>query len=745
MQARTRWDGIFLAVALTSAGAVLVGCGGGGSESTTDDVAVTVIDGVITNAMVCMDKNNNGACDAGEPSGRTDATGRVTLKVDKADTGRFPILAVVGTDASDADTGPVLVPFTMKTPADRPALVSPLTTLVQTLVEGSGLTSAAAEIELKNQTGVVLSLFDDFTKGSSVDHKTAGALARLIVVTTQQQTTALVGTIGANALDGSTITKEKLDQAIQKRLLERLPSMAAALPAIVAISTMEDREDAIEAQAGTLVAANELTTDTIGTVVAINNLAPVTGTGTATALQQAQALIDLYSASMATSVADIDALEGAFVDRCYLDDGNTIQTLKARRDENPALSLAYNRHRVGSTRTNLELVAERTSTNPDGSTRRELEVKYQVNFTDGTSSRPVSEARTETLISGSSHGTAMGPGTTCATPQVGNNLRFLGNRRIVQVAVFPQNQRNERYTMAAGAPFPTLVDYNKHLLFSMRDYNGFAQYMVVTGPGLPIAGMKMLSPRILRGDPLMAGKRGHIVDWKDRDSFRYCRTSNGSIAAADVADCVAQGATSSTPGAFYRTAAQADEEFAAMGFVAGGVYTAKVYNDDGWKTVNGQATQTPIATYTTALHRLPYSAVALAGTGPDNDLYPRLTTTLSKADIAQALRDKMPFSTGLGFTALGTMPDAATFGWGEISLFLQGDAAGVTSTPFGYPRSRQSPLAVVVPTAGDTEVASFSVPAPTSLLVTPRYAEIGLYLYDRRGRTVSSIVSFETQ
>ena len=289
------------------------------------------------------------------------------------------------------------------------------------------------------------------------------------------------------------------------------------------------------------------------------------------------------------------------------------------------------------------------------------------------------------------------------------------------------------------------MDYSKHLFFGMRDYNGFAKYMVVTGPGLPSAGMKMLSPRILRDDPLMAGKRGHIVDWKDRDSFRYCRASNGSVAGADVADCVAQGATSSSPGIFNRTAAQADAEFDAMGFVAGGVYTAQVYNDDGWKTINGHATQTPIATYTTTLHRLPYSAVALAGSGPDNDLFPRLTTTLGKADIAQALREKTPFSTGLDFTALGAMPDAATFGWGEINLFLQGDAAGVTSTPFGFPRSRQSPLAVVGPMAGDTQVANFSVPAPTSLLVTPRYGEIAIYQYDRRGRTVSSIVSFETQ
>lgn len=469
---------------------------------------------------------------------------------------------------------------------------------------------------------------------------------------------------------------------------------------------------------------------------------PVT---TASALEQARAFIDSFNAAFATSAVSIDALEGAFLDKCYFDNGQTIQTLKARQDENPALSMAYQRYSVGSTRTDVELLAERNSTNADGSTRRELDVRYQVLFTDGTSTRPVSESQAVTLVSGSTHGLAMGPGATCAVPQVGSNLRFLGNRRIVQVSVNTQNQRNERYTLAAGTALPTLVDYNKHLNFSMRDHSGFAKYMVVTGPGLPAAGMKMLSPRILRDDPLMVGKRGHIVDWKDRDSFRFCRNPNGSVAAADLADCVAQGATSSSVGIFNRTAAQADAEFDAQGFVAGGVYTAKVYNDDGWKTVNGQAAQTPLATYTTTLFRLPYSAVALAGSGPDNDLYPRITTTLGKPEIAEALRNKSAFSFGLAFSALGALPDAAAFGWGEINLFLQGDAAGVTSTPFGFPRSRQSPLAVVVPMAGDTAVANFAVPAPTSLLVTPRYGELAIYQDDRRSRNVSSIVSFETQ
>ena len=60
--------------ALVVAGAgllTLYGCGGGGGgdvASTTTDVPITVIDGAIQNANVCLDKNNNGACDPGEAS-----------------------------------------------------------------------------------------------------------------------------------------------------------------------------------------------------------------------------------------------------------------------------------------------------------------------------------------------------------------------------------------------------------------------------------------------------------------------------------------------------------------------------------------------------------------------------------------------------------------------------------------------------------------------------------------------------
>ena len=269
-----------LALGIASAGLFsLYGCGGGSSSVTpavtTTSVPITVIDGAIQNATVCLDKNSNGACDAGEPSGKTDATGQVNLTVDAADVGKYPVIAVVGTDAIDADTGAVPVPFTMSAPADQVAVVSPLTTLVQQTVASTGVSTEDAAAAVQAVTGISVSLFQDYTTvapptDSSIS---AATVARMVVVTTQQQSTAIDGSVGTLALDGSTITQADLDMAIQKKLLELLPALVATLsdPAVLAATTQTEMEAALLAAATTLVTDSGLTTTSIATAVAINN------------------------------------------------------------------------------------------------------------------------------------------------------------------------------------------------------------------------------------------------------------------------------------------------------------------------------------------------------------------------------------------------------------------------------------------------------------------------------------------
>ena len=297
-----------LVLGATSAGLLaLYGCGGSSSSATnnetpggvvvaTTDVSLTVIDGPIQNAQVCLDINNNSVCDANEPTGKTDATGKVTIKVNSTDVGKYPVIAVVGTDAIDADTGAVPTPFTMKAPADQTAVITPLTTLVQNVVASTGTTSAAAAEQVKAQTGINVNLFEDFSKGTTDDHKAAANVARMVVVTTQEQTKA-VKDAPTTDVSGATITKEDLDKAIQKRLMEMLPQMVALLsdPAVqdalkvaqakidaatgAAKATAQTEKDAlIKTPATSVVASNGLTKEAVATAVAVNKQQESTAT-----------------------------------------------------------------------------------------------------------------------------------------------------------------------------------------------------------------------------------------------------------------------------------------------------------------------------------------------------------------------------------------------------------------------------------------------------------------------------------
>lgn len=256
----------------------VVGCGGGGGTnaapetpaSLTTNVSTTVIDGVLKNAIVCMDYNLNGVCDTGEVQGRTDAAGNVTLAVPNDKVGKYPLVAMVGTDAVDADHGPVTVPFIMTSPASQSSVLSPLTTLVQQTIAATGVSVADAEKQLQSTTGITASLFQDFTKAPIPTDGSVnpGAVARMVVVTTQSQLSNLTNTVGTMAIDGTVITQAALNQAISQRLLQILPALVAVLtdPATAALSPAAQEVAVVNALSSSL-----LTTTTVATVVAINN------------------------------------------------------------------------------------------------------------------------------------------------------------------------------------------------------------------------------------------------------------------------------------------------------------------------------------------------------------------------------------------------------------------------------------------------------------------------------------------
>lgn len=451
----------------------------------------------------------------------------------------------------------------------------------------------------------------------------------------------------------------------------------------------------------------------------------------ASTLQIAQSFLASYDALYATAVPATSAAATALSDGCYLHDGETKAYSIARFDADPSVreSLIV---RVGSTRSQITVLADRTSNNPDGSSRRELDIRYKINHSDGT----VNEDWRQTLIYGSSAGATF-PSGACPTPDNKTEWRFFGNRKAVASAVTSLNIVSNRFSLQTGAPLVSPTSFTRQIRFEIRDPGNVATYATITGPGVR-GTYKLISPRLLKTAPEFAGKAGNFVDWDDTERFRACRESTGNnYADATVADCTRYGATGDTWGATNASAAAVDTAFDSYGIVAGGQYTVKVYNDDGWKTVNGQATKTPIATYTEVLNRVPYSAVSMVGNGAG--LYADVDTSVGLVQIATVLRTKTSGSTNFTINRGATTPDGVKVGWGTIYVYAQGRTAMSTTANF-YPASRT--LYQVYPALGATAV-TVPIMTPPAAMTVPSYSEIGLVYNDRNGHSVRRILTFE--
>ena len=113
------------------------GGGGGGSDggssagTSAPTTTGSVIDGYIVNAIVFQDINGNSVFDAGEPNTITDASGNFEITLDASS----PTAKLVSIGGVDSSTGQAFT-GTLTAPAGSD-VITPLTTLVQSLVEAS--------------------------------------------------------------------------------------------------------------------------------------------------------------------------------------------------------------------------------------------------------------------------------------------------------------------------------------------------------------------------------------------------------------------------------------------------------------------------------------------------------------------------------------------------------------------------------------------------------------------------------
>jgi trimeric autotransporter adhesin len=363
--------------------------------STTTNVTTTVVDGALQNALVCVDKNLNGVCDAGETQGRTDAAGNVTLAVPNADVGLYPIIAMVGTDAVDADNGPVLTAYTLTAPAGKPAVVSPLTTLVHQTMQSTGSTAVVADLLLQAQTGVTVSLFTDFTtpaaKAAAVASTSpnAATVARMVVVAAQAQNTAAAAAVGTAPVGGTVlITQADLNKAITQKILEMLPSILAIVtnPANSTPAAIEAALKAALTPAGSL-ATSVLTPAAVQIAVGMNKApdvavaapAPGFNVGSMTYTSAGNWATRVFSGSTA-QVAPVNNLT-RFIDRRAQSVSGAIANWNyGGNPQNQA-----NLHWTGSAWENCALNFESTTSLPDANGIRTT--NYCNNYSNSTNTR----------------------------------------------------------------------------------------------------------------------------------------------------------------------------------------------------------------------------------------------------------------------------------------------------------------------------------------------------------------------
>ncbi len=178
---------------ITTAALTLTACGGGGNTTATAVTKITpiVMDGLISNAVVCWDANNNDVCDTNEIQGITDSTGQANLSIPTSSITGAKLLAVITAGvSSDADTGLVATSYTLHAPAGQYTVINPLTDMAQAKIAADSTqnfekaqTAVLSELGLNN----AVSIAENFIAKRSVDsnYKDASIIARTLVLVKQ--------------------------------------------------------------------------------------------------------------------------------------------------------------------------------------------------------------------------------------------------------------------------------------------------------------------------------------------------------------------------------------------------------------------------------------------------------------------------------------------------------------------------------------------------------------------------------
>lgn len=213
------------------------GCSNTTNTSAGEDVATAsltgkVADGYLVGAKVCLDLNENSACDDAEPSTDSTAGGAFTLEgVTQAQIDTYPLLVeiVVGetVDEDNPDT-PIEHAYTLSAPAGS-AFISPLTTMIQNEIKEKGLSAEEAIASIKGKLGTTLDPMADYVAGAGGETDTAEyeriyQVAQVVRAVMQQNQVAIAAAAGA-----ADISAEDLLALIMNKVIDALADIQGAI------------------------------------------------------------------------------------------------------------------------------------------------------------------------------------------------------------------------------------------------------------------------------------------------------------------------------------------------------------------------------------------------------------------------------------------------------------------------------------------------------------------------------------
>jgi hypothetical protein len=284
----------------------LAACGGGGTAGSTAQHAPTtqtvngvVADGYLKGAKVCLDINLNMKCDSGEPTGTTGDGGVYSIAdVSIVALATYPIVVEVPAGAVDSERGSVATGYVLSAPAGKPEFVSPLTTLVQSRIESSGLSLTDAVASVKTQLGLAtLSPLADYKPGvggSNAEEVIAAGVAKVIATTIADNKKAIETAVGT----GTSITSR---QVIDLSILQVLQNLSTVVLQ-VKNATNNGLNVLAEDKVAGVVASSGVTVSTSDPVVLQQQLAATTATNAATTMK-------LIIALQGTGAASVKAIQ----------------------------------------------------------------------------------------------------------------------------------------------------------------------------------------------------------------------------------------------------------------------------------------------------------------------------------------------------------------------------------------------------------------------------------------------------